>query len=675
MAFQGMFPGNNKFDVADALGGFIEHRAQALKKKNVKESLIKSGVDQSLAGIWDELDTAGKKHALENRGWGEVEQSIQRQQQGNNNQYNQQQNNIGEQLPSHPSQYNTGTRAGDIAAYQEDRKRLAKQNFEEQQATKAEYAKIQGDEKILSSTHKLLAQQGSASNVKRGKALAGLIGEAGQPVNAALLDQKKAEWIANDPTGQRAKLADSLFPSPYDSPEARKAKLDNLQKMGKEAKKLIISRNNIVKANGGEVPEGLDQILEEVALKNEAQMVQADQNIEDENALTPEEQQRYASNQSDDNETTPIERFGKNVAGGLIEGAKAPANIANIGKGVQEANKGNLYGQILGALQKTSEMIHPELKALKHTGHAIKTAMDNIDPNEYLKPKTQWDQNAQDVVSAFSSGLLATGGANAWSLFKNSVIAKTGRQLAKSGTKAAGAPEGVQNIAGFVADVLTPVWYNTFNVNNVIEKIKPELEKDFKTIIKHGPKTVNIKDFKKPLSDIEERIRTSSNKSKYQDILAGIEAEANTGKVSLQKLYDIKQDLGEGIFDKRLKHLQPLWAEAKKKLSEVKVPGHQATYDKIDAAYSAIHDVEETRTFLEKFTKIKGLGLNAGANTAIKAFHGLINNSGTEATTLLRKLNKTDQAKVLNYFADMGKAATEHRIADFANSASKIGKL
>ena len=252
MAYQGMFPGENKFDVGDALSGFVEHRAQALKKKNTREALIKSGVDRNLAEIWDELGPKGQAHALENSGWGEALGGQQPfgTSRTNNNQNNFQQNNLGAQLPSHPSQYNTGTRAGDIKAYQADRERLQKANFEEQQATKVEYDNLLREDKVFQETRKLLAQPGSSSNVKQGLLSKKIFGETLQPLNAGLLDQQRAEFLGDNPSDAKLSAAEKIFPSPEDSNELKKAKLDKLIKNNKEKRKLITSRNNIVKANG-----------------------------------------------------------------------------------------------------------------------------------------------------------------------------------------------------------------------------------------------------------------------------------------------------------------------------------------------------------------------------------------------------------------------------------------
>ena len=576
----------------------------------------------------------------------------------------------------------------------------------EDEEIKQVYESAKKNRKKLEEAYKVVAHGGNTS----ANALT-YRGLGTKSIGEGEIDQIYSQLVANKygdkVTPEQDKLARLEFPNSRDSKDLQKKKLTNLLREAKDQEKLLSTRSQLVKANGGQAPEGLDQVLGEIA-QNQAQrqqeeqqaLVQESQQGED-GGITAEDEQAFGEAKDD----TYAAAAGRIVAGGVAKAAALPYHLVTspivLGDALYRNANNARHNYIEKNLERGGDALYgtdPEVarknleeskeknpdepnfaaKGVEYTNKYIQDKLDDIGVGEYLKPKNEWESDMQEIVASIST-LPFIGGQlkDVPKLVKNLVIGKTAKKLTEGAVDLAGGSENVGKVGGIVADIVVPALWNSFNSKHVKEQIKPTLQKDIKELENIAGNTkVNVENVEKSLQEVRKAIDVHPQNREYRELLSRIEEKVFDGEIPLADMQNFDHNIGQAINGpKGLTGLQPVRDAIREAIINVEVPGYQDLLDKTNQNYVALHDIQDTQSFMKKMTSIRGVGLNPTLGLGIKTANAVLDNDGIQAGKALAKIFENNPTKVTNYLTDMFTAASKHRQSDYLNSALKLGRL
>lgn len=619
----------------------------------------------------------------------------------------------------------------------QERSTIAKE--EETANFKKVYEQNRHQFKVLNKAKKLLAQEGSSTNIKQSTIGKFVSGEALQPTNAGLLDQLRSEFLGSNPTTAEQKAAELIFPSSNDSKALQIKKLDNLIDNNREEKSILLTRDNVALANGGQVPEEFDAVLQQVTESNGQKL------FEKNSQLSQEEQERYKNPPKDRHDEGVVGTAIRNVVSGVSKGGLSPYNIAtlperlgsNQEKYFDEKNKkrfeeslksGNLNEFQAKNVQKSLENLYEKQENKPLLSRAVQASDEIIDkvassvfPKDYLKTEHPVEQLVQDGIAAISNAYLYFGMPLSAmpQLLKHVAIGKTANGIVDQGLKASGFSDDVSGAVGVAAEIFAPMFTEAFNVNRIKKYFTPELQSNIKELDKiAGDHLVDITSLKNPIKEVKTntnyhkkvkygKILNEINKknthnidldnifiggkpvSGMSDVSQKVIKEALEGnkklEMPLKELYGFKKQISDNVAD-GLTKLEPIRKKTIEIMNDVKVPGYADLRKKTDMSYSILHQAEELDGFVKQ--AFNSVNLKNPLYSVRKMFTALFHNDATEAVKLLGNLYKTEGitkvsdiftknkiSKVNKYILDAFKAASEHRTGDFLNIATRLSNL
>ena len=629
-------PANKSWGEALGTGlqDLIAHKTAQMNKKRQSEALISEGVSPHLAGVWDSLHPSIQKSAYESR-HGQVQEA----------------------QPLKPHEFK------------------AQQVAQEKQVEK-------------NRSLNLIGQAQKLINASKGQTSLGLAGNI-TPKSLQSKESKQLQQIAASLIPKNAKAAeikqwkDALLPTIYDSPKEQYEKLEFLKKqLVGEEEEFRNESQQLAQQEQNLSPEKIASSPEAIAAQNGITQPEQQQPEQQDGYQGPEPESalgwagRQVVSAANNIIGTPY-----NLVKAMSQGANAVENLVNsqnrnqLNKALENPNITDFQRQnvekSLAELDERENNPAAITKGIEVADEQIKNFQDTLFGEDYLNPKNDVEESAQDLATTIGLSL-ATG--TPWNALAH--VAKRAAQgiAVKQGIKAVGGGQAAQ-LAGRIG---FPLLLDMFNPKNIISKVSPVVDKRYKEATKlAGAKTINVDPFRQVLEDIHDNAIGHPQYNTYRKDLSILEEQLGSkfNEFPIRDLPSLKERVNKFAYKFNLDEFKPAVPAVHELIDEAThiVPAWGKEIRSLDKITGALAEMKDAKTFFENFKDINTYkSIPAVSLRAIKSIFSHPNVKGVQGFS---KLGYQDKELAMKYMSEILQAASKSQKGNFIKAATDLGKV